>query len=98
MVNKAGACLGIAGALALALFGLAFPVAPQACAGGFEFYFGCAVATECISIALPFVLRLGGSVVVRTAVAFGLAALGPGAWLAGMAAANVRFLCGLGYL
>ena len=97
-MSRARICLISAIAFASAIFGFAFLVAPQACAGGFELYFWCGVGAACVLLALPFVTRVGNSVLVRIAVALGLATVGAGAWLAGMLAANVRFICGLGYL
>lgn len=92
------ACLVVAATIALLLFALAFPVAPHACAGGLQFYFWCGVAVVCLMLALPFVTLASTSILSRTGMALGLAVVGAGAWLGGMVAANVRFLCGMGYL
>jgi len=82
----------------IGIVGLAFVVAPRACSGGFEVYFwsGCAVAL--LLFALPFATRLGRSWPTRVAWALGLMMLGTAAWLVGLFSANVRFICGLGYL
>lgn len=85
-------------AIVAALVVLAFVVAPYACNGGLEIYFWCGAATLLLLFGLPFVTHVGRSILVRVALAFGFLAIGGGAWLAGMIAANVRFICGLGYL
>jgi len=87
-----------AAAIATALVVLAYVVAPRACAGGFEFYFWCGAAALLLLFALPFVTHTGRSTLVRVALALGFLIFGVGAWLAGLLAANVRFICGLGYL
>ena len=83
---------------AVAVVALAFVVAPRSCAGGLELYFGCGVAVAILLSALPFIARLGHAGVARVAIAFGFLAVGMVAWLAGLFIANVRFICGLGYL
>ena len=88
----------IAGIAAIALVALAFVVAPHACKGGFEFYFWCGVVVLAFLLAVPFIGRVGNSLVIRIAIALGFVLFGTGAWLAGLLAANVRFICGLGYL
>jgi hypothetical protein len=97
-VSRPRTCLIIAAVIALAVFALAFLVAPHACAGGFEFYFWCGVAAVCILVALPFITRAGTSMLIRVGAGLGLAVAGAGTWLTGMVAANVRFFCGMGYL
>ena len=87
-----------AAATATALVVLAYVVAPRACKGGFEFYFWCGVAAFLLLVGLPFVTHRARSILVRVSLALGFLTFGVGAWLAGMFAANVRFLCGLGYL
>ena len=97
-VTRVRACLFIASGIALVVFALAFFVAPWACTGGLEFYFWCGAAAVLLMLALPFITRMRGSLLVRAGSAFGFAVLGAGAWLAGLLVANVRFICGLGYL
>jgi len=49
-------------------------------------------------LGLPFFSGMGRSMWVRVAFAFGFLVFGTGAWFAGLFAANIRFICGLGYL
>ncbi len=87
-----------AAAIATALVVLAYVVAPRACTGGYEFYFWFGVAALLLLVVLPFVTHGARSILVRVALALGFLNFGAGAWLAGLFAANVRFLCRLGYL
>ena len=87
-----------AAAIATGLVVLAFVVAPRSCNGGLELYFWCGGAALLLLFGLPFVSHIGRSTLVRVALAFGFLVFGGGAWLAGLFAANVRFICGLGYL
>jgi hypothetical protein len=87
-----------AAAVAIAVVALAFLVAPRSCNGGLELYFWCGVAALLLLLGLPFAVHVGRSILVRAAFALGFVVLGAGAWLAGLFAANVRFICGLGYL
>lgn len=87
-----------AGAIAIALVALAFVVAPRACTGGFEFYFWCGAAALLLLVGLPVLTHKARSMLVRVALAVGLGTFGVVAWLVGLFAANVRFICGLGYL
>jgi len=97
MTREQAAFIGAA-SVATALLVLAYVVAPRACAGGFEVYFWCGAALLLLLFSLPFVTHNGRSIVVRVALAFGFLAFGVVAWLVGLFAANVRFICGLGYL
>ena len=87
-----------AAAIATALVVLAYAFAPRACKGGFESYFWCGVVALVLLVGLPFVTHKARSILVRLALALGFLIFGVGAWLAGLVAANVRFLCGMGYL
>ena len=87
-----------AAVIAIALVVLAYLVAPRACAGGLELYVWCGGGALLLLLGLPFTARLGRSILIRIAIAIGFLFLGAGAWLAGLFAANVRFICGLGYL
>ena len=87
--------LSIAVAIAAGIFGLAFLVAPKACEGGNEIYFWSGVAALIAWAALPFAMRMGKSLAVRFAIAFGLVAGGFGVWLGGLTAANVQIMCRL---
>jgi hypothetical protein len=49
-------------------------------------------------LGLPFATPIGGSWIARGAWALGFVALGTGAWIIGLLGANVRFICGLGFL
>ena len=84
-----------AGAISLALFAFAFWVAPSACDGGFELYFGAGIAALVILVALPFASSGNDSVLVRIGWALAFVMLGGGVWVAGLFAANVNFLCRL---
>jgi hypothetical protein len=77
---------------------LAYLVAPTACEGGLELYLWSGAAALLLLLGLPFFAHLGRSAIVRAAFAFGFFMFGVGAWLIGLFAANVRFICGLGYL
>jgi len=85
-------------AISAALVVLAYVVAPRACKGGAELYVWCGGAALLLLLALPFAMRIGRSMLGRTAYALGFLVFGTGAWFAGLFAANVRFICGLGYL
>jgi hypothetical protein len=85
-------------AIVTALVVLAYLVSPRACQGGIELYTWCGGAALLLLFGLPFVAHMGRSMLVRVAFALGFLVFGVGAWLAGLFAANVRFICGLGYL
>ena len=87
-----------AAAIAVLVIGIAFVVAPRACNGGLEVYFVSGIVSLLVLVALPFVAALGRCLALRFVWAFGFAAFGVLAWLVGLFAANVRFICGLGYL
>ena len=87
-----------AGVIAIALVAFAFVVAPHSCTGGLELYAWCGGAALLSLSGLPFYTHRSRSISVRIALAFGFLVFGAGAWLAGLFAANVRFICGLGYL
>ena len=97
-VPRATAGFISAAVIAIAVVGLAFLFAPRACHGGFELYFWCGVAALVMLLALPFVAHVGHSTLVRVVWAVGFVLFGAGAWIAGLFTANVRFICGLGYL
>jgi hypothetical protein len=91
---------GFIGAIVIAagLVALAYLVAPRACQGGLEVYVWCGGAALLLLFGLPFAAHVGRSTLVRVAFALGFLVFGAGAWLGGLLAANVRFICGLGYL
>src|SRR6476469_2620538 len=84
--------------IAIGLVGLALVAAPRACKGGFEVYFWTGCVALLVLVVLPFAARLGSSWTRRVAWAASFLALGAAAWLIGLFSANVRFICGLGYL
>lgn len=84
-----------AAAVALALLGVAFWVAPQACSGGVELYVQAGVASLVVLLALPFVVRSGASVPGRFGWALGFVFFGVAVWVIGLFAANVNILCRL---
>ena len=73
----------------------AFYAAPRACEGGFETYLKCGLAALVVLAALPFALRNGSSLALRVASGVGFVLLGVVAWVVGLFAANVNFLCRL---
>jgi len=95
---RAPVALGTSAALGVALFSLAFVVAPRSCEGGLTLYFWCGIAALVVWLALPFAARIGRSLRVRVVWSIGLGILGAAVWVAGLVIANVRFICGLGYL
>ncbi len=97
MFRERAALLGAA-VVATALVALAYIVAPRACKGGLELYVWCGGAAFLLLLGLPFFARVGRSTLARVAYALGFFVLGVCAWLAGLFLANVRFICGLGYL
>ena len=97
MARESAAFIGAA-TIATALVGLAYLVAPRACQGGFELYTWCGGAALLLLLGLPFAAHMGRSTLIRVAFALGFLIFGVGAWLGGVFAANVRFICGLGYL
>jgi hypothetical protein len=84
-----------AGTISVVLFAFAFWVAPSACDGGFELYFGAGLVALLVLLALPFAVRSGSSILVRIGWALGFVVLGAVVWVAGLFAANVNFLCRL---
>ena len=97
-VHRAGAGFISAAVIAIAVVGLAFLFAPRACHGGFELYFWCGAAALVMLFALPFVAHVGHSALSRVGWSLGFVVFGAGAWIGGLFTANVRFICGLGYL
>jgi len=92
------ATVGFVSAAAIAVVGLAFLVAPRACHGGLELYVWCGGTALLVLLALPFAAHIGRSTLARIVWALGFVFFGAGAWIAGLFTANVRFICGLGYL
>jgi hypothetical protein len=84
--------------IAIGVVGLAFAIAPRACDGGLEVYLWSGCASLLVLFSLPFAAHLGHSSAMRVAWALGLLTFGVCAWCVGLFAANVRFICGLGYL
>jgi hypothetical protein len=97
-VTRESAAFIIAAAIASALVALAYLVAPRSCEGGLELYIWCGGVALLLLFGLPFATHMGRPIFVRVALALGFVVSGAGAWLAGLFAANIRFICGLGYL
>ena len=97
MAREPAAYMG-AIAIAVALVVLAHAVAPRACTGGLELYVWCGLGALVLLAGMPLVTHRTRSTWVRLAWAFGFLAFGVAVWLTGLFAANVRFICGLGYL
>jgi len=85
-------------AVGAALVALAFAVAPRACTGGLELYAIAGLVALLALAVLPFVFGIGRTIARRIGWSLGFVVLGVATWLAGLALANVRFICGLGYL
>jgi hypothetical protein len=84
--------------VAATLVAAAYAAAPHACKGGLEAYLGAGVVALLALVVLPFATRIGQSALTRVVWAAGFGAFGVCAWIAGLVLANVRFICGLGYL
>lgn len=97
MSRESVAFIGAA-VIATATVALAYVVAPRACEGGLEVYIWCGGAALLLLVAMPFVTHNGRSMLVRVAFALAFLVFEVAAWLSGLFAANVRFICGLGYL
>jgi len=61
-----------------------------------ELYIWCGGVALLLLLGLPFATHMGRSILFRVAFALAFFVFGVGAWLAGLFAANVRFICGLG--
>ena len=83
------------GVVSLLLVAAAFAIAPSACEGGLDLYFWCGVAAIVAMLAVPFLLRSGGSLLTRGAVAVGLGVCAAVAWIGGLVVADVQILCRL---
>ena len=81
-----------------ALMAVAFAVAPRACAGGLEVYAVAGLVALLALAGLPFIVGIGRTIARRLGASLGLVVLGVVTWLTGLLLANVRFICGLGYL
>ncbi len=97
MDRKSAPYIGAA-VIASGLIVLAYLVAPHSCEGGLELYTWCGGAALLLLLGLPFAARMGRSILIRLALSVGFLVFGAGVWLAGLLVANVRFICGLGYL
>ncbi len=97
-MQREAAISGVAIGIAILIIALAFFVAPHACEWGLELYAWTGAAALLVLIALPFAARMRRSATLRVAWAAGFMVLGVGAWIVGLFGANVRIICGLGYL
>ena len=88
----------VAALLAAATILLAFVIAPSACKGGLEIYFWSGCVALLAFVALPFVTPVGHSMLARFSCSVGFLILGGAVWLLGLIVADVRFICGMGYL
>ena len=95
MTPTAKAGLAGAAAIAIAIFALAFAVAPKSCEGGLEIYTWSGLAAIAVLFALPFATGLSPSLGKRFAWAFGFAFFGFGVWFGALLAANIQILCRL---
>ena len=95
MTATAKAGFAGAAAIAIAIFALAFVVAPKSCEGGLEIYTWSGLAAIVVLFAIPFFAGLSLSLGKRFAWAFGFALFGFGAWFGGLVAAHVQILCRL---
>ena len=95
MTSNAKAGVVGAGAISIAIFALAFAVAPKSCEGGLEIYTWSGLVALVLMFALPFVVGLSPSLGKRFAWAFGFALFGFGVWFGGLLAANIQILCRL---
>jgi len=94
-VSRASQCIIAAAVVLLLLVSIAFFVAPRACEGGFEIYLQSGIVAFIVLAALPFILRSDNSLAVRVVSGLGFVVLGAIAWVIGLFAANVNFLCRL---
>ena len=94
-MNRRTLVLIVAAAIGAIMFGLAYVFAPRACEGGFDLYVWSGIASLIALFALPFLARVGHSVLGSVGWAFGLTTLGLGVWIAGLVMANVFVLCRL---
>jgi hypothetical protein len=94
-VTRASLGVVAVAAVAVCLLAAAFWIAPRACEGGLDIYFLCGLTALVVMAALPFVLRLGDSLIARITLAFGLVVLGAALWISGLLMANVQILCRL---
>ena len=94
-MSRASQCIIAAAVVLILLVSIAFFVAPRACEGGFEIYLQSGIVALIVLPALPFILRSGNSLAVRVVSGLGFVVLGAIAWVIGLFAANVNFLCRL---
>ena len=94
-MSRASQCIIAAAVVLLLLVSIAFFVAPRACEGGFEIYLQSGIVAFIVLAALPFILRSDNSLAVRVVSGLGLVVLGAIAWVVGLFAADVNFLCRL---
>jgi hypothetical protein len=82
MSRSSQSAIAVAIVAAILLVAAAFWFAPRACEGGLEAYLMCGVAVLAVMFALPFILRMGDSLLLRAASALGLVVLGAAFWVA----------------
>lgn len=87
--------LSLASVLCIALFGVAFLVAPHSCPDGLTAYFWLGVVVIAALLVIPFVLERKLSILKRALASLGLAVLGAVVWVAGVIAANISIVCRL---
>ena len=93
--DRMAKALWIGGAICVALFALAFAVAPRSCEGGLETYFWSGVAALTALFIVPVAMRSDLSALKRAAFGVGFSALGAATWMGGLFVANVRLMCRL---
>jgi hypothetical protein len=87
--------LWIVGVICVAVFALAFVVAPKSCEGGLTIYFWSGVAAIVALFIVPVALRTDLSGLKRVAFGIGFSVLGAATWIGGLFASNMQILCRL---
>lgn len=89
------ASISLASVLCIALFAIAFLVAPHSCQGGLTAYFWLGVVVTTALLVIPLALERNLPILKRAFASFGLVVLGAAVWVAGVFAANISIVCRL---